>query len=456
MRRMAIVGSGIVGLAAAHGLRRAGYPVTLYSDRTAEQWLTEARPTGTAGRFGIARAFEQELGLNHWDELAPRGEGIFLTFCPTLHKPLLRLFGRIRIPFQAIDVRLQSSRWMGDFERIGGKIVVEPVTPARLDEIAGEHDLTIVAAGRADLCKLFPRDERRSVYTAPQRNLAMVVARSPRTRIDGCPFLPVKFDFLGTDGEAFFVPYWHKDHGVTWNLLFEAKPGSRMDRFNDVASGEEALAVAKRLLHELFPWNDAFMRDMELADPNGWLAGRVTPTVRAPFARLASGRVVTALGDTAISFDPIAAQGANTGMKHARHLLKAVMAHGVGAFDEQWMTSTFESFWDEHARHAYTFSNLLLEPLTAGAKELLIAQYGSDGVTENAQQRIADAFMENFNDPRQLTPCFTSHARARAFITKTTGRSWFFGAVRGRAAIARDQLFPARATAVGELSEVEQ
>jgi 2-polyprenyl-6-methoxyphenol hydroxylase-like FAD-dependent oxidoreductase len=41
------------------------------------------------------------------------------------------------------------------------------------------------------------------------------------------------------------------------------------------------------------------------------------PTVRRPAARLASGRVVAALGDTAISYDPIAAQGANSGIKQA-------------------------------------------------------------------------------------------------------------------------------------------
>src|SRR4051812_25577404 len=48
MRQIAIVGSGIAGLLTAHGLRRAGYGVTLFSDRTPEQWLHESKPTGTA------------------------------------------------------------------------------------------------------------------------------------------------------------------------------------------------------------------------------------------------------------------------------------------------------------------------------------------------------------------------------------------------------------------------
>jgi hypothetical protein len=328
---------------------------------------------------------------------------------------------------------------MNDFD---GTLVIEPVGPERLDAIAGEHDLTIVAAGRADLCRLFGRDDARSLYDKPQRNLAMIITRGGKMAVDGAPFLPVKFDFLGTDGEIFFIPYFHKDHGPTWNILIEAKPGSRMDRFGDVKSGDEAVAVAKQVIHELFPWNDAWLRDMQLADPNGWLTGRFTPTVRQPFATLPSGRVVMPLGDTAISFDPIAAQGANTGLKHARHLVAAVGAHGDDAFGGEWMTATFERFWAEHGRDAYTFSNLLLEPLTPAGQELLIAQHGSDGRAENTsgRQKIANAFMANFNDPRMLTESFVDMRHARAFIEATTGRSWRWSALRGRAGIAANQI----------------
>jgi len=80
VRKIAIIGSGIAGLIAAHALRRHRYDVTLYSDRTPDQWLNESRPTGTAARFETALDYERELGLNHWDDVAPRGEGVFLTF----------------------------------------------------------------------------------------------------------------------------------------------------------------------------------------------------------------------------------------------------------------------------------------------------------------------------------------------------------------------------------------
>ncbi|MCU1347836.1 MAG: putative oxygenase subunit protein, partial [Acidobacteria bacterium] len=339
-----------------------------------------------------------------------------------------------------VDLRLQSHRWMQDLEVIGGRIEIESVDVARLDAIAGEHDLTLVAAGRAELARLFVRDDSRSVYTAPQRNLCMIITRGGKMSVDGTPFLPVKFDFLGTDGEIFFIPYFHKDHGPTWNILIEAKPGLRMDRFRGVKSGDEAVAIAKQVISELFPWDAAWVRDMELADPLGWLVGAFTPTVRKPVGQLPSGRVVQAIGDTAISYDPIAAQGANSAVKQARHLVGAVVAREDRPFDAAWMTETFDDYYDTYARHAATFSNLLLEPLTAPAQELLIAQYGSDGTGDGPRQRIANAFWSNFDDPRRVTGCFVDMEQSRALISRVTGKSWMFSAVRGRAAIAANQV----------------
>ena len=442
MRSIAIIGSGVTGLVAAHGLLRAGCDVTLYSDRSADQWLNESRPTGTAARFDMARSYERELGLAHWDDVAPDGEGVVLTFCPTLHNPLVTLRGRLTRPFQAVDLRLQSHRWMHDFEARGGRLVIESVSVESLDAIAAAHDLVIVAAGRADLCRLFARDDARSPYRERQRNLAMIITVGGPERVADVPFLPVKFDFLGTDGEIFFIPYHHKDHGRSWNILFEAKPGSRMDRFTNVKSGHEAVFLGKQVVKELFPWDEPFVRDMELADPLGWLTGRVVPMVRRPAARLASGRVVMALGDTAISYDPIAAQGANSGVKQARHLVAGIVAHEERAFDEEWMTRTFDDFYEEHAGAANVFSNLLLEPITPPARELLIAQYGSDGRAGNtsARQRVANAFVDNFNDPRTLTPSFADMQRSRETIASITGRSWIRSGVRGRAGILGNQL----------------
>ena len=109
MRNIAIIGSGPVGLVAAHGLLKAGYNVTLYSDRTAEQWLNESKPTGTAARFNAALDVERGLGLAFWDDMPVKGEGVFLSFCPSVGNQLLAMKARFRKPFMAVDLRLQCS-----------------------------------------------------------------------------------------------------------------------------------------------------------------------------------------------------------------------------------------------------------------------------------------------------------------------------------------------------------
>src|SRR5256885_10053123 len=42
------------------------------------------------------------------------------------------------------------------------------------------------------------------------------------------------------------------------------------------------------------------------------------------------------------SYDPIAAQGANSGIKQARHLVAGIAARADAPLDEMWITATFE------------------------------------------------------------------------------------------------------------------
>lgn len=440
MRKIAIIGSGLAGLLTAHGLRRAGYDVTLYSDKTPEQWLNESRPTGTAARFELSLAFERELGLNHWETQAPKGRGVHLTFCPSRGNRLLTLAGRLQGYFQAVDLRLQSHRWMHDLVARGGRLEIEAVSAARLDAIAAEHELTLVAAGRAELAGLFERDSVRSVYDRPQRKLAMVITQGAALGFDGVPFLPVKFNFFAPFGEAFWVPYHHRDAGPSWCLLFEAKAGGPIDRFDGAKTGEQVLAIGKEVIRELMPWDYEWARGMELADPLGWLLGGVPPTVRRAVGRLPSGRIVMPLGDTAMSLDPIAGQGANNGSKMARHYVEAIVARQDRPFDEEWMTGTFERFYADHGEVTCRFNNVFLEPLTPPGQELLIAQTGSDGTGDSGPQRIADAIVENFVDPRRLTDAFCDMKQARALIAEKTGSSSLAAGIRGRLRIVRGQI----------------
>ena len=418
-RRIAVIGSGQAGLVAAHGLVRGGHEVTVYSDRTPEQSLLEARPTGTAARFAAALGYERELDLAHWEAAAPKMRGAHVSFSPKVGNRLITLAGRMSTFCQAIDLRLQSHRWLTD---LGDRVVVGKVDPDKLDDIARSHELVLVATGRGPLAELFPRNAERSVYTEPQRKLAMVITTGGALHIDGVPFLPGKFNLFGDAGEAFWIPYHHRDHGPSWCLLFEAKRGGRMDRFDGCRSGADVVATAKAVIADLMPWDADWVKPHELADPNGWLTGSVTPTVREPVARLPSGAVAMPLGDTAISLDPIAGQGANLGNKLARHIVEAVASRDPALpFDAAWMTATFEAFWIDHGAATVAFTNVLLEPMTAAGKLMFISQYGSDGTGDSPRQRIANAVVENFVDPRRYTHAFTDAAKARALLAELTG-----------------------------------
>ncbi len=440
MRDIAIIGSGVVGLVAAHGLRKAGHQVTLYSDRTPEQWL-QSKPTGSAARFEMSLRMERELGLNHWDEQVPWGEGAHLLVSPSPRNRLLTLTGRMHRPFQGVDMRMQIHRWMNDLVARGGRVEIGSVTVERLEEISAAHDLTLVAAGRSELSRLFERDAARSVYDAPQRQLAMVCVQGLEMRLDGLPLVPVKFNVFPEAGEIFYMPFLHKDVGPSWSCLVEAKPGGPLDLFRDARDGETVVERMKGIFRELLPWDADWFQGATLSDPQGWLVGAVTPTVRRPVGRLPSGRVVMALGDTVMSMDPIGGQGANNGYKQVHTLLASVAEHGDRPFDAEWMTATFERFYARHGHPTYAFNNLLMEPITPAARELLMAQYGSDGHPDNASpaQRLADAFAENFNDPASLTDVMLDPRRMRSFIAKTTGGAWPLAVARGGLHVARGQ-----------------
>jgi 2-polyprenyl-6-methoxyphenol hydroxylase-like FAD-dependent oxidoreductase len=421
-RRIAVIGSGIVGLVAAHGLRKQGHAVTLYSDRSPEDWLHRSSPTGGAGRFHGALELERSLGLAHWDDRTPGVRGVHVTLSASRTNRILTVIARIAHDGQAIDMRMQCHRWMGDLEDRGGQVVVAPVDPERLDAIAADVDLCLVAVGRGPLCELFPRDAARSLRSAPPRELAMAVVRGPG-EVPGVPFRPVKFNISPDDGEAFWTPYLHKDGDLTWALLVEAIPGTGWDRFRDATTGAEVVDRMKALIRDRMPWDHPWVESAVLADDRGWLVGRVLPSIRGPVARLPSGAVAMALGDTAMSLDPCAGQGANNGMRMVAHLLGAVAARGDQPFDAGWMEATFADFYADSGAATYLFSDVMTRPPAPAAQDLFTAAYGSTGTGDAVEQRVADAIANNFIDPRAITDCFLDREKARALIADLTGRS---------------------------------
>lgn len=443
MRTIAIVGAGQAGLLAAHALHQRGYDVTMFTEKTPKDFLENARPTGTACRWDMALDFERSLGLEHWEGQAPAVEGIHLTFSPgaDTHNQLLTLSGRLTKPGMAVDVRLQSYTWLKEFEERGGRVVVESVTIARLDEIAAEHDLVIVAAGRGDVHRLFKRDNTRSTWEAPQRQLAMVNVTGVSMNMPYTPYITqVKFNFFPRYGEMFWVPWFSKGGQKGWSLVFEAKKDGPIDVFAGSSSADELLSRGKQLINQLSPWDAEWVRDAVPCDGNSWLVGAFTPEVREVVGILPSGRAVMALGDTAHSLDPIGGQGANNGNKMAKNLVEAIAEREDREFDQMWMRAVQNRFYARHAA-LDEFNNTLLRPLTKPGQRLLISQYGSTAEPNNdsPQQRLANRFCDNFNDPADLTPAFHDDAASRRVVEQYFGSSSWPN-IKGRARIAKGQV----------------
>lgn len=442
MRPIAIVGAGQAGLLAAHALHGHGYDITMFTDKTPEDFLDKARPTGTAARFDMALQFERELGLEHWGDTAPTIEGIHLTFCPAEDpkNQLLTLAGRLSKPALAIDLRLQSATWLQAFGERGGRVVVETVTVPRLEEIAADHDLVLVAAGRGDVQRLFPRDDRRSSWTQPQRQLAMVNVTGIDMQMPYAPyFTPVKFNFFPRYGEMFWVPWFSKGHQQGWSLVFEARAGGPIDVFAGSGSAEEVLERGKEVMDTFTPWDADWVRDAVPCDENSWLTGSFVPEVRDVVGTLPSGRHVMALGDTAHSMDPIGGQGANNGNKMTRMFVESILEHEERALDAAWMRATHERFWERH-HFLEEFNNTLLRPLTKAGQLMLIAQYGSTASPgeDSPQQRLANRFCDNFDDPADLTPAFHDEQLSKQVIGEFFG-STRWPVLRGQARIATAQ-----------------
>lgn len=421
MKKIAIIGSGQAGCILAYALVKRGYDVTLYSDKTPEQWLNHSAPTGTACLYAEVIDIERELGMDFWsDDMFP-AEGVLLESARFASDPDATVMrGRIEYGRRggAIDQRLRIHRWLEDFEAIGGKLIIEAVTPERADKIALEHDLTVLAAGKADLGRLIPRDERRSVYDRPQRNLAMTIVRSKSGKhvrdwfSERTPYSSTKFDFFADAGEYFWVPYNHKTAGPTYGILFEAREGSRLDRFGGSKSGEEVTEHARDIIREFAPWEHHIADDIEYVseDRHGWLVGRFAPMVRKPFGRLPSGGLIMPVGDTAITFDPICGQGGNFASRSAKYLAEEIARHGDQPFDELWMTEVNLGMWEKYGHGGCDLTQIFLEAPSPATQIVLDAA--------RADERAADAYYYGFPHPESIVPALTDINVAKSFAAQ--------------------------------------
>jgi flavin-dependent dehydrogenase len=431
MRKIAIIGAGQAGLQLGIGLLEQGCAVTLVVDRSADE-VFNGRLAVTAGLFATALSHERELGLDLWAEEAPLIDGVHIDFCIQPRNLLLTVEGRFGGPCRAVDHRLKLSTWMREFERRGGRLVVRAAAVADLDELAASHDAVFVATGKAALSGIFPRDEARSFFNKPERNLVAMTLSGLRPWPGIVYDHPAKFTITAGHGEIFWIPFLGRRGEACFSVVFEGVPGTGLDRFGSLRTAGEVLATAREVVAEYAPWESETLAGARIIDDLAWGAGALSCVIRRPVAHLPSGRDVFGLGDTVSVYDPVSAQGANSAAKMAHGLTRAIADRGAEPLDAAWMESWFEGYWERHARHMAEFNRIMLMPLQPPGIEVVLAASRS--------RAVGDRFIATFDDPAGYFPWLDDMAAARRFIAGQTGRPWLWTGAEARLAVGLPQL----------------
>ncbi|HEY2256050.1 MAG TPA: styrene monooxygenase/indole monooxygenase family protein [Variovorax sp.] len=405
MMRIAIVGAGQSGLQLGLGLLKAGYEVTVVSNRTGDE-IRNGKVMSSQCMFDSSLQIERDLGINDWERECPTVDGIGLAVPHPEQKgaKVIDWAARLRSYAQSVDQRVKIPGWMAEFAKAGGELVIKDAGVEDLETYTRSHDLTVVASGKGEIAKLFERDANKSTFDQPQRALALTYVKKLRPRE---PYSAVCFNLIPTVGEYFVFPALTTT-GPCEIMVFEGIPGGPMDCWADVKTPEQHLAKSQWILDTFLPWEAERARDIELTDDNGILAGRFAPTVRKPVATLPSGRKVFGLADVVVLNDPITGQGSNNAAKCADVYLKSIVEHGDQPFDQHWMQHSFDRYWFGYGQWVTQWTNMLLAPPPPHVLKLL----GSAG----AMPPLASAIANGFDDPRTFFPWFADPVEADRFI----------------------------------------
>jgi hypothetical protein len=401
--RITIVGGGQAGLQLGIGLRQKNFDVSVVSNRTPDD-IRNGKVTSSQGMFDDALQSERDLGINFWEPECPNMDGVGLNVSAHDGAGLgLHWAYQFDKPAQSVDQRIKYPRWMKHFQEIGGELIIHEAGIEDLERYSRHSDLVIVASGKADIGGLFERDAERSPFDKPARAWGMIYVTGVEP-VEG--FSRFTANLIPGIGECFVIPALTVG-GACYILAFAGLPGGPMDCWRDVHTPDDYLARAKDVLRQFVPWEAERCRNMTLTDPNGVLAGQLTPTVRKPVGTLPSGALLLGMADAVVLNDPIAGQGSNNAAKSARTYLSCILENADKPFDRTWMQQTFDRFWD-HAQWSTGFTNGFLMPPPPHVINILGAAQTS--------ARIRRAFANGFNDPRSLFPWFADPVAAEQFI----------------------------------------
>ena len=388
MKKIAIVGAGQSGLQLALGLLHYGYPVTLLTDKDAETVL-KGRVTSSQIMFSHALNTERRLNINFWEDAVPPAIiSAFSIFNPGDPDHPIKFQADLNDVAYSVDQRLKTATLMNHFIRKGGNLVIKTVTMAALNQLAEENDLVIVAAGRGMLSTLFPVNRHETVYDQPQRHLALTYVK-PNNPISN----KIRLSIVPDVGGLATFPGLTAD-GPCEIMTFEAIPGGGMDRFEEGFSAIEHLQTSLGILKKYLPEEYAYFSDAALMDKGSYFSGALTPTVRHPIFTLPSGKPIFGMGDAIVVNDPITGQGANSAAKCADLYLNHIIGH-QGEFDRQWMTNTFNEFW-QYAQHVVKWTNSFLNPPTQHMLSLFIEA--------ESDPDLASQIANGYDDPTRFNP----------------------------------------------------
>jgi hypothetical protein len=307
---------------------------------------------------------------------------------------------------QSVDQRVKMPKWMDEFQRRGGNLVIGEVDMNELERLAETADLVLVATGKGDLGKLFERDALRCTFDRPQRSIALTYVHGMVPRDD---FTALNININPGVGELVHFPAL--THSGPCDIInIESVPGGPMDRWDAVKTPAEHLAMTKALIAEFFPWEAPRFENIRLTDDNGILFGRVAPTVRHAIGVLPSGRKVLGMGDILVLNDPMTGQGSNNAAKGASMYLDAIVAQGSADFDDAWMDALAARYWD-YAQWSARFTNSMLVPPPPHVMQFL----GS--CTQNGA--LAAKFADAFNDPKSLASWYYDPEATRRLLEDT-------------------------------------
>ncbi|MEU8270461.1 styrene monooxygenase/indole monooxygenase family protein [Sphaerisporangium sp. NPDC049002] len=401
-----IVGAGISGLTLALRLRQLGVDVTLYTEKTADQ-LRGGRLPNTVARMKRTRDRERALGSEHFAE-----DGSLASTAKISIKgePPLEFQGTLDEPFHAVDFRLLLPAFLDDYTSRGGRLVGTEPSPGAEDveRWSAAHELIVVAAGRRSVSELFPRDAARSPYDRPQRSLLAGLYTG---------ITPAGFSYNVSPGcgEIFQMPMRSRE-GMTGGMLVEAIPGGPLEPITQMPYQDDPRAFIRALQDVLAEHAPRIAErvdpgSFDLLGPDDLLQGAVTPVVRTPVAKLASGRIALAVGDAWITNDPVTGQGANLG-SHCAWVAAEAIAAG-GPYDVAFAESVAAEMW-KVAGPVTQWSNAFLQPPAEHVLKLFIGSAMDPGLADHFVNLFSDpvAAWSVFSDPAEVDALLASRAKA--------------------------------------------